>query len=600
MNLTNDLFTLQLQTLDNKLAEIKADRPITDNILFANAAKNLHNITKAYKNRRADLTRKDFEYIKNRLSCIMCSNNNSSGLVLLPVSGNINVRRFKDDLHELEKLIVLPETAVTSQSTAAPPSAPARAITPQNESRVPAQLFVKRNKKCRTEEHVSLSPPLPDSEHASVDKPPALAVAVAAVSSGRSVVPAHKAPQTPPTESKELAKPHSAMSDGDETFTGDDWNLELGINVDQFNTSQDRVDLLYKIYSDMPLPSHFPQELGTEGSTLVSESRDHNQHGSQDEEPSEPHQDQDEVRVSSGTVKGSGKGLFASRDLHAGFTLPYDGCMLSKEDFDAKYPEDSTAEYTVKFFDAKTRTFKYIDSVNSLSPAKYANELRLADLIDHPTLTINSQLVDSDTGPVLRIMMFVPSGEEIFTSYGPDFHQALGSDEEAKCFLLREKIVERDGALMVAMQKLMVRSNAPATVSELHHGMQMKYSWNAINNALTRSRINNPSILTKESIPGEDAKWSFTDFPPVAPVVAGRSYRCPILGSGITVKVEQFRGPFVTVTHDGARHEINRAELRGLPLKEEDLSTEAEKSEEPVLTKVSRQNGRLTYNNSLT
>ena len=123
------------------------------------------------------------------------------------------------------------------------------------------------------------------------------------------------------------------------------------------------------------------------------------------------------VSVKKSHIKGAGYGLFAEKDFKKGQKIvEYTGELLTQDEYDERYVEDDMGSYGISLTDDLVIDAARTDS----GVARYACDY-------HGSGGKNNADYESDDDTIWIVATRkIKAGEEIYTDYGDDMHEALG------------------------------------------------------------------------------------------------------------------------------------------------------------------------------
>lgn len=118
------------------------------------------------------------------------------------------------------------------------------------------------------------------------------------------------------------------------------------------------------------------------------------------------------LKIKKSTIPNAGRGLFATRLLKRGEIIPYGGVRMTKKQVDTKYGgDDKVAEYVICH--NKNRCFDASNTQSGLG--RWVNDGVYAGRGK------NAEFRTRRTGVFLELIQDVQPGEEILTTYGPEY-----------------------------------------------------------------------------------------------------------------------------------------------------------------------------------
>ncbi len=126
------------------------------------------------------------------------------------------------------------------------------------------------------------------------------------------------------------------------------------------------------------------------------------------------------VFVKKSQIPGAGYGLYADQDFEKGDEIvEYTGETLTQDQYDDRYDDDDMGSYGIALRDDVVIDAARTDS----GVARYACDYHGSGMKS------NAEYVSDDEEIWIVATRGIKAGEEIFTDYGEDMHEALGLDQ---------------------------------------------------------------------------------------------------------------------------------------------------------------------------
>ena len=126
------------------------------------------------------------------------------------------------------------------------------------------------------------------------------------------------------------------------------------------------------------------------------------------------------LKLEPSLIAGAGKGLFTTAPLKKGDVIRYSGQMLTKAQFEQRYPLDN-ADYVIqlganRFLDGRSTQ----NQLYSNPPGKKPTLGRWVNSNAHSHYSRNVKITHNSGN--MKLTKNVPAGRELFTSYGNQYH----------------------------------------------------------------------------------------------------------------------------------------------------------------------------------
>lgn len=119
------------------------------------------------------------------------------------------------------------------------------------------------------------------------------------------------------------------------------------------------------------------------------------------------------VKVAPSTIKGGGKGLFATKEFEKGKRIcPYGGRLLTRAELDRLYPGKHLAPYAENVSKEYVRDAACVRGIGSM-----------ANGVPRKKESNAETYVSTNRAPWLRATKRIKEGEEILNHYGPEYFE---------------------------------------------------------------------------------------------------------------------------------------------------------------------------------
>ena len=129
---------------------------------------------------------------------------------------------------------------------------------------------------------------------------------------------------------------------------------------------------------------------------------------------------EEHLKLEPSQIHGAGRGLFTTAPLPKGTKIPYSGQMLTKNQFEHRYPNDD-ADYVIqlganRFLDGRSTQNQLYSNPPLQKPAMG----RWINSNAHSHFQRNVKITHNHGN--MKLTKNVPAGRELFTSYGNQYH----------------------------------------------------------------------------------------------------------------------------------------------------------------------------------